>query len=73
MVASKKSISKEVLLCLVASSMAAIEILKYLNDDVNSLKSLNKRIGLSNIDFTMLKLDVNRNVNCEYCGQNIKA
>ena len=58
---------------MVASSMAAIEILKYLNDDVNSLKSLNKRIGLSNIDFTMLKLDVNRNVNCEYCGQNIKA
>ncbi|WP_187426453.1 ThiF family adenylyltransferase [Treponema phagedenis] len=56
-----------------SSSMATVEILKYLDGDMNSLQSLNKRIGLSNMDFSILKLDLKRNVNCEYCGQNIKA
>ncbi len=49
-----------------------VEILKYLSGDLQSIQSINNRIGLSNMDFRMLKLAVDRNVNCEYCGQNLK-
>lgn len=50
-----------------ASSMALIDIFTYLSGDLNSISSLNKRLGICNKNFNKLEILNLKDKNCKYC------
>lgn len=51
-----------------AAAMASIEIISCLTKQYDKLNSLNKRIGISNLDFKCFEINVLRNKDCLVCG-----
>ncbi|NIZ41377.1 ThiF family adenylyltransferase (plasmid) [Entomospira entomophila] len=55
----------------IASSMAIIDILYFFNQSFDQINSLNKRIGISNHDFSFHSIPVTKNDTCKYCGNSL--
>ncbi|AHH11646.1 ThiF family adenylyltransferase (plasmid) [Borrelia coriaceae] len=54
----------------IASSMAIIDIILYFGGEYESINSLNRRIGISNHDFSFHFIDIKRNEFCN-CNRNL--
>ncbi|AHH07233.1 Bacteriocin adenylyltransferase (plasmid) [Borrelia crocidurae DOU] len=50
----------------IASSMAIIDIIFYFGGEYKNINSLNKRIGISNHDFSLHSINVKKNKFCKY-------
>lgn len=52
-----------------ASAMAMTDILHYFSGEMSTINSLNKRIGIGNLDFNIISVEVKKNDKCKVCGQ----
>lgn len=50
-----------------ASSMALIDIFNYFSEDYQNINSLNKRIGINNRTFEVMRIGVQKNESCRIC------
>lgn len=53
----------------VASAMAITDILHYFSGDISAINSLNKRIGIGNVKFDVISVEVKKNEKCKVCGR----
>ena len=51
-----------------SSSLAMSDIIQYKNGTNDSIKSLNKRIGIDNKTFEKYEINISKDDNCPYCG-----
>ncbi|NIZ47733.1 ThiF family adenylyltransferase (plasmid) [Entomospira nematocerorum] len=52
----------------ITSSMAIIDILYFFDQSFDQINSLNKRIGISNHDFSFHSIPIRKNYSCKYCS-----
>lgn len=52
----------------IASSMALVDIFKYIAGEYESMNSLNRRVGLSNSDFKKMEIFNEKDTNCKFCS-----
>ena len=52
-----------------ASAMAMTDVLHYFSGELESINSLNKRIGIGNKQFNVVNVEVQKNETCNICGK----